>query len=570
MFWNSQTCDEALVESFGRELKIAPVTARLLVQRGLGTLEEADLFLRPSLAHLRDPFELAGMAAAVDRVSQAVDNAEDVVVFGDYDVDGVTSTVQLVSLLRTLGLNPRFCVPRRLEEGYGLSREAIDRVVDGAVPALFIALDCGTNAHNSIAYLRELGSDVIVVDHHQSKVTPPEGCVFVNPHVNDPADAPWANLCTAGLVFKLLHGLLKRRREAGDRRVETVRLRDYLDLVAMGTVADLVPLKGENRILSWFGLRHLSANGRPGVRALAEVSGLDAGQALVSSDISFRLGPRINASGRLADAALPVELLLSEDPAACRRIARQLDGMNRERQTIERTISEQAVERVETAYREDPGLVLFGEDWHPGVVGIVASRISRRFHKPTVVLGREGELAKGSGRGIPGVDLVKVFKGCAHLLDHWGGHPMAAGLSLAAEAVDEFREAFVGSLRSLYPEGLPRPTLTLDAWVEAGELDELLLEELDLLHPFGQGNDEPVFGLRSVRLREAPVPFGKANFRFRIPAGPGAAAVPAVAWRTAEPPPPAVPVDLAVRFAWNHWRGERSPQATLMAWRRVE
>jgi single-stranded-DNA-specific exonuclease len=203
----------------------------------------------------------------------------------------------------------------------GLSRNAIDRVFGGEIPQLFIALDCGTNAHEPIAYLRELGVDVIIVDHHQTKTQAPTDCIFVNPHVNDSEDAPWRDLCTAGLVFKLLHGLLKHRRDAEDPRVEGIQLKDYLDLVAMGTVADLVPLHGENRILSWFGLRHLRANGRIGIRALAEISGIDSGQEMASSDISFKIAPRINASGRLADASLPINLLLHEDYSECQKMA---------------------------------------------------------------------------------------------------------------------------------------------------------------------------------------------------------------------------------------------------------
>ncbi|MDP4879355.1 MAG: DHH family phosphoesterase, partial [Opitutales bacterium] len=378
MLWSTNDIDESLTADLSAKLGVSTVAAQLLIQRGLNTTEKAEEFLRPRLAHLQNPFELSNLEAAVTRIEQAIEGKENVVVFGDYDVDGVTSTVQLVSMLRSLDLEPRYFVPRRLDEGYGLSRDAIDRVFDGVKADLFIALDCGTNAHDPIAYLRELGVDVIVVDHHQTKTEAPTDCIFVNPHVNDSADAPWRDLCTAGLVFKLLHGLLKKRREAEDPRVESIQLQDYLDLVAMGTVADLVPLQGENRILSWFGLRHLRANDRVGVRALAEVSGIDSAQEMASADISFKLGPRINASGRLADATLPINLLLSDDYKACRGMATELDEMNRERQTIERAITQAAEAQVVAEFADAPGGVLFGDDWHPGVVGSVASRVSRR------------------------------------------------------------------------------------------------------------------------------------------------------------------------------------------------
>lgn len=568
MLWTTTEINEPLAADLSAGLRVSKVMGQLLAQRDLGSIEVAEEFLRPRLAHLEDPFALSNMRAAVTRIEQAIAANESVVVFGDYDVDGVTSTVQLVHMLRTLGLEPRFCVPRRLDEGYGLSREAIDRVFAGQIPALFIALDCGTNAHEPIAYLRELGCDVIVVDHHQAKTQAPQDCIFVNPHVNDPESAAWRNLCTAGLVFKLLHGLLKSRREAEDPLVAEIQLKDYLDLVAMGTVADLVPLRQENRILSWFGLRHLRANGRTGVRALAAVSGIDSSQEMTSSDISFKLAPRINASGRLADATLPIGLLLSDDMSGCQKIAQELDAMNRERQAIERGIAAEAERRAAIEFANEPGIVLFGEDWHAGVVGIVASRVSRRFHKPCVVLGADGEATHGSGRSVAMVNLVEVFQRCADLLGHWGGHPMAAGVSLPTANVEAFTARYLESLKALYPQGLPEPSLELSTWLEVEHLEEGLLEELDRLHPFGQGNAEPTFGLRGVVLEEAPHCFGDGNFRFRMPNVHGArAGVAGIAWRMDAVPAVGRRIDMAIRFSWNYWRNNRYPQVTLIDWK---
>lgn len=571
MLWTTIETNEPLATDLSARLGVSTVIGQLLDQRGLSSMEAAEDFLRPRLAHLDNPFSMTNLEAAVERIEQAIEGQEAVVIFGDYDVDGVTSTVQLVSMLRTLELDPKFCVPRRLDEGYGISREAIDRIFDGKIPDLFIALDCGTNAHEPVAYLRELGVDVIIVDHHQAKVKAPEDCIFVNPHVNDGEDAPWRDLCTAGLVFKLLHGLLKHRREAEDPRVEGIQLKDYLDLVAMGTVADLVPLHRENRILSWFGLRHLRANGRTGIRALAEVSGIDSNQEMASSDISFKLGPRINASGRLADATLPINLLLSDDFPACHAMAMELDEMNRERQAIERGITQTASSRVVAEFADAPGIVLFGDDWHPGVVGIVASRVSRQFHKPTVILGSEGDLAKGSGRSVASVNLVEVFQRCTDLLGHWGGHPMAAGVSMEAVRVEAFTARFLESLSHLYPEGLPEPSLAISAWLQVADLNSTLLEELDRLHPFGQGNVEPVFGLRGVMLEDAPHVFGEGNFRFRMPrVGVTRQTVAGIAWRMDEVPEVGQPIDMAVRFSWNYWRNSRYPQVTLVDWKPSE
>ncbi|MFU8848250.1 MAG: single-stranded-DNA-specific exonuclease RecJ [Opitutales bacterium] len=566
MHWTTLETEEALATELAKGLRLSRTCGRLLAQLGFRSKESAEDFLRPRLAHLDNPFALTNLEAAAERIVAAVNGTEDVVVFGDYDVDGITSTVQLVGMLRYLGLEPRFCVPRRLEEGYGLSQEAMDRVFDGRMPQLFIALDCGTNAHEAVAYLLEQNIDVIVIDHHQAKEKPVSGCTLVNPHVLDPEDAPWRNLCTAGLVFKLLHGMLRKLREADDPRVASVQLKDTLDLVALGTIADLVPLHRENRILAWYGLHHLRANGRPGIRALAEVSGIDSTQEMSSTDISFKLGPRINACGRLADASRPIELLLGKNPRVCSEVARELDALNKERQTIERAITQVAETRAEEEFSGLPGVVLYDEGWHSGVVGIVASRVSRHLHKPCVILGAEGEMAHGSGRSVATVNLVEVFHCCAHLLDHWGGHPMAAGVSLKAAKVEAFTRCFNESLLKLYPEGLPEATLSISTWLTLDELNLALLTELERLHPFGQGNPEPVFGLRGVRLTEKPSPFGQNNFRFRLPADAGRG-IAGIAWGLGKPPAVGQAIDLALRFGWNQFRGRRYPQATLVDWK---
>ena len=316
--WNCPTPPPDLVDALARGLDLNPVIAGMLVARGLGDLAEAEAFLRPRLGTIEDPFNIPNLEAAARVLDEVVAAGSGVVVFGDYDVDGVTSTALLVSVLRAFGVEPRYAVPRRLEEGYGLSRAAIERVLADGVPGLFIALDCGTNALEEVAVLRARGSKVIIVDHHKSKSELPLDCILVNPHVYEQPDAPTSNLCTVGLVFKLAHGYLKLRRAANDPRALAFKLAESLDLVAMGTIADLVPLTGENRILARHGMRALEKCARPGLRSLFAVSGLAPGHALAAADISYRIGPRINASGRLADAALPVELLLSSDATVCR------------------------------------------------------------------------------------------------------------------------------------------------------------------------------------------------------------------------------------------------------------
>jgi single-stranded-DNA-specific exonuclease len=558
---------EAVAE-LSREAEVSPVIAELLLRAGFSDPAVAARFLRPTLAELADPFRLDQLDAAARRLRQAIVGREEVVVLGDYDVDGVSSTALLVSVLRRFGLSPRFVVPRRMEDGYGLSRSAIDRALEQGVPKLFVALDCGTNSQEEVAYLESRGVDVLVVDHHRSKSGPLPGGLLVNPHVYDrPDDEPWRHLCTVGLVFKLAHGLLKLLRSENDPVAGAIKLRDYLDLVAMGTIADLVPLHGENRILARYGLRTLEETRRPGLRALMEVAGVRPENGLQPVDISFRLGPRINASGRLADASLSVELLLSEDRTFCVETARQLDAFNRERQEIERLITDEAERIVESQYIDRPAIVLYGDSWHPGVVGIVAGRVSRKYHRPCVVLGNEGEFAKGSGRSVDGVNLVEVLASCADGLNSWGGHPMAVGVSVAKSQVESFRVRFEAAVEAQLGGSRGESSLTVAAWIPPEQIRDSLMEELESLHPFGQGNPEPVFGVRGVVLRQRPEVFKEQHFRFVVEDGRGRRLY-GVAWKMARRMPPVgVPLDLAVELAWNHFNDRRLLQLELIDWR---
>jgi single-stranded-DNA-specific exonuclease len=549
-------------------LQISPVLAELLVRAGWTDPDEARRFLQPRLAELDDPFRIVGVDRAVARLRQAITSRELLVILGDYDVDGVSSTAFLVAILREFGLSPRFIVPLRLEEGYGLSRNAIDRALDAGVPNLFVALDCGTNSCAEVAYLRSRGVDVIIVDHHRSKEAVPDDAILINPHVNAEAVAPaWQNLCTVGLVFKLVHALLKAERDAGNPVAQAIKLRDYLDLVAMGTVADLVPLLGENRILAKHGLSILEQTARPGLLALMEVSGIDRTNGLQPVDISFRIGPRINASGRLADASLSVELILSRDSAFCREAARQLDGFNRERQDIERRITEDAERQVEELYAADHGIVLYDDNWHPGVVGIVASRVSRKFNRPCIVLGREGELAKGSGRSVFGVSLVDALGDSNTLLSNWGGHPMAVGVSLDRLNVPEFRIRFNAAIAQRLAGCELDHTFDISTWVDLESVDEHLMGELALLHPFGQGNSKPLFAVSGAVFSKRPEVFKDQHFRFQLDDAHGRRLF-GVAWKMADRLPPAGrPVDLAFELVWNHFNGRKLLQLELLDWR---
>ena len=568
MRWNYTPVSAASAAELARSLNTTAVVAELLMRNGLADCGPAGLFLQPALATLGDPFLLANLATATDRLLIALQQKQRVAVLGDYDVDGVCSTAILVSVLRRLGLDPQYVVPRRAEEGYGLTRSSIDRALEAGKPDLFIALDCGTNSNEEVAYLRQLGVDVIVVDHHRSKEQPVLDGVLINPHVNPCAnDDAWRYLCTVGLVFKLAHGLLKRLRAENHPVALSIVLKDYLDLVAMGTIADLVPLTGENRIFARYGLRVLSETRRPGLLALMQVAGLKREQGLVPSDISFRLGPRINASGRLADASLSVDLLLSDDLSFCEKVARQLDDLNRERQDIERLITERAERYVEENFRDAAGLVLFDEDWHPGVVGIVAGRISRKYHRPTVVLGNEGELAKGSGRGLNGFNLVEILAACSGCLESWGGHPMAVGISLKKSRLDEFRAQFDDAIRRNCDANAAEPGVELSGWLDATQINEQLMGELERMHPFGMGNPEPVFGVHGVRLKTRPDVFKEQHFRFVAEDALGRR-ISGVAWKMADRlPPVGAALEFAIQLNWNYYGGRKTLQIELLDWR---
>lgn len=572
MDWKQRDIDDSSVNRLSHDLKISSFLATLLCQRAVKEPDQARLFLDPQLAHLSCPFELKGLQPAAERLLRALDHKERILIYCDYDADGVTSSTLLLTILNKLGALTSFFVPRRLEEGYGMGTAAIERAFrEEGLPALFVALDCGTNSQKEVAYIRAQGPEVLIVDHHQAKENLPQDCLLLNPHI-DSDRADHQTLCTVGLVFKLVHGLFKLMKQAEDSRLGDLRLRDELDLVALGTVADLVPLRGENRTLVHFGLKELAKGRRIGLKALATVSGIKPATPCSTADISFRLAPRINASGRLDDARLPIELLLEIDPKKCQQQAKILDEMNRERQEIELEIVRCAQAQAEMQPQDTMGLVAFHEDWHPGVVGIVAGKLCRLFHKPCIVLGCEGAYAKGSGRGVAGVNLVQVLESCQDLLTTWGGHPMAVGLSLPKERVEIFRATFDQAVKQLLDGRKPEPEILIDAWIEPRDLTIQLLQQMERLAPFGQANPEPILGVRGVVLRYPPEPFGgnQDHIRFKIPTHHGSL-LSVVGWKQADSlPPVGQPIDMAIKLGWNTWppNAPSSLQAEMITWRR--
>ena len=478
----------------------APV-GRVLWARGYREPSQAERFLEPRFEHLPNPFELKGIEAAVSRLQRALAQGERVCVYGDYDVDGVTSTALLVSVLRKLGGNVEFYVPHRLVEGYGLNVRALEKLAARGT-RLVVSADCGVTAVAEIDAAAKLGLDVVVIDHHTASQDLPRALAILNPH-QPGCTFPGRELAAVGVAFHLLLALRKRLREAGwfASRPEP-NLREVLDLVALGTIADVVPLTGPNRVLVHFGLKELARGGRVGVLALKSVAQL-AGE-VTAGDVGFKLGPRINAAGRLDDASVGVRLLLSEDLREARALAEQLDRANAERQDLQVRIANEAIAHAEKLGPPEARrtLVVSSSGWHVGVVGIVAARLVERFHRPALVIAEEGGVAKGSGRSVEGFHLYDALARCAHHLTKFGGHKHAAGVTLDTGRISDFAQALEAEGREALDPAQLSARLRIDAELHPREVRMELASQLRRLAPFGAGNPEPVFFCRELAAHE--------------------------------------------------------------------
>lgn len=474
-----------------------PCVVELLKRKNFANAEEVNAFLQPRLSSVCDPFLLPNMNLAVRRILRAIDGNERLVLFGDYDVDGVTALALLSEMLRAYGALPKLFLPLRMEEGYGLSRESVDRCIAQHGPQLLIAVDCGTSSACEVAELKGRGVDVIVIDHHVPKSVLPDCVAVVNPKTG--TDCSFHYLCSVGIVFKLCHALLKTR------PAPQFDLKEQLDLVALGTVADIVPLQGENRVFVQRGTLEIARSSRPGIRRLLEVAAVRA--PITAEDIAFRLGPRLNAAGRLATAEKALRLLLTKDDAEALDLAVLLDVQNRERQAVEKRICGEADKELEKTFdpRCDAAIVVGARDWHPGVLGIVASRLARKYHRPTLVIGFDSSgLGKGSGRSIDGFSLVEALSHCEKLLEKFGGHEMAAGLVVKEEHFPAFAGFFKETARERLSDEDLQPCLHLDHELMFSELNAELLQWYQVLEPFGNGNVRPTFVARSVVPAVAP------------------------------------------------------------------
>ncbi len=513
--WRQRTVSELdVVSRLQRDLNsLAEPLARLLVLRGVQTFEDARLFFRGSLGDLHDPFQMRDMDRAADRLARAIESRERVLVFGDYDVDGVTSTVLMVSFLRERNVPVDYHVPDRVEEGYGLNTLAIDRAVElGAT--LMVSLDCGITAVEEAAHARARGIDLVICDHHTPGELLPDAFAVLDPKRPD-CGYPFKELSGCGVGFKLIQAVLQRLRLDPDEAFK------YLDLVAISSASDIVPVTGENRLLMREGFRLIDEGPRPGLAAMAACSGITLSPCN-SGRIVFGVGPRLNAAGRMAGASTAVELLLAGSLDEAAPLAAELERVNAERRAVDERILAEAADEADRAMPRS-GLVLFRPDWHPGVIGIVASRIVERFYRPTVMLCRVNGKIKGSARSIEGVNVYDALKRCSHLLDAFGGHDYAAGVTLQEETVPAFVEAFDEAIRQVAKEELFTPAINVDADLDLSDLDDRFWAVLKQFGPFGPANARPVFRAKELRLVGRPKTVGRdaSHVKFTVRAGNG-------------------------------------------------
>lgn len=573
--WHVRPHDALAVAAIERTAGVSSIVAALLAGRGITAAAEVKAFLAGSLSNLRDPETLPGVPAAADRILAAVKAGRKVVVYGDYDADGMTATAILVGCLEALDASPRWFVPNRFDEGYGLSIDALERLAaDGA--QLVVTVDCGIASVAEAARARELGLELVVTDHHAFAETLPVADVLVHPRLPG-TSYPFGELSGAGVAFKLAWAIATRA--SGAKQV-TPRLREMLlrgvGLAAFGTVADMVPLVDENRILVRQGLECLRSRGGPGLDQLMGLLKLTQKAALDAEDIAFGLGPNLNAAGRFGEAAKGIELLITADPARAENLASYIFALNAQRKTEERsmlvTATKQALEDFDP--EADAALVLADRGWNSGIVGLVAGKLADRFHRPVVVIARgahEGLVATGSARSVPGFDIHAALMPCRHLLVTCGGHPAAAGLRVEDQKIDEFRVALVAEVASRMPDELRRGSLSLDGETTLAGVTLRSIEEIERLAPFGQGNRRPVLCASRVTLASPPRTIGEGDRHLSFQLSQHGTRIRGVAWGSAEwlphLPPPGQPFHIAFKPKINDHGGFRKAEVEVIDWR---
>lgn len=560
MQWIFKEYDPDQLLIFSRSLGLDPLYGKLLLTRNIVTQKQLDEYFNPTPDKLHDPFLMKDLEKAILRIQQALTGGEKILVYGDYDVDGITSASVLYLFFKKMGGDICYYIPDREKEGYGLSREGLDHAASQGV-SLIITCDCGINAVDKVRYANQKGLDVIITDHHEPSLELPPALAIVNPKQNDDT-YPEKNLCGAGVAFKLIQGYCRYE------NLDEESAYDYLDLVALGTAADIVNMTGENRILMSEGLRKInSGKNRIGLKALMDVSRIRPEEMDVSK-IVFGIAPRLNAVGRLGEASRAVKLLTTLDPDEAKTYSEILDDENTQRRVIEKDVMEEAIRIIEKRYsRKLPKiLILHNSTWHPGVIGIVASKIKERYHRPVIMIAFQDNLGKGSGRSITGFDLYGALHVHEKWLQSYGGHVMAAGLTISKENLDQFiRDLHKFAEDTISPDIL-EPRIYIDAEVEMEQINMELLTFLDRLRPFGPGNMRPKFCLRNVQPQRASI-VGGNHLKFR--ARKNHVSLDCIAWNFGEDLPLVSEshkaVDLVFVPSINDWNGTRSIQLIVKA-----
>jgi single-stranded-DNA-specific exonuclease len=569
--WHLRQPDPEIVSALSNTLPCDPATAAVLVNRDILSPEAAHCFVNVSLNHLRSPFTLKDMDTAVRRIYKAIKGNEKILIFGDYDVDGITATVLLLDFLRQLSVEATYYIPHRITEGYGLQPRHIAEYARPGQVGLIITADCGSGSHTAVKYANEAGIDIIITDHHNISTDIPPALAVINPKRRD-CPAGMDNLAGVGVAFLLLISLRKYLRDQGywQDRPEP-NLKNYCDLVALGTVADMVPLVRENRIFCKTGLRLMQRGDRPGLQALLQASAVQE-VSVDADDIAFRLAPRLNAAGRIDHAAAAVNLLLAQDLALAKEGAQRLNLCNQRRQALEKTILED-IQIYLTGHPQllrQHSLVISRNGWHPGILGIAASRTVDRYFRPVVLIATppegEGDIAKGSARSIPALDMYKALSACAQHLEGFGGHAQAAGLQIRNENIYAFQRAFDSVIQAMAaPEDLI-PKLLIDYPLEFNAISDSLLDELESLAPFGAGNPEPLFIADSVRVVSSKIVGSHHRQMVLRQSATGAdASVRAIHFNVDERLAHKDAFDQMVfRLRWNRWNGKKTAQMVVI------
>ena len=549
--WIIEKENPKLRDKLAKSLQISPITAQILVNRGIENETEANLFLNCTLFDLPSPYLMKGMDRAVERIKKALENNERIAIYGDYDVDGVTSTALLYSFLKVLKANVTYYNPDRLKEGYGINIDAVKKLAEQGV-SLIISGDCGITAVKEIEQAKELGVEFIVTDHHKPPQELPRAVSILNPKLSE-CKYPGKEIVGVGVIFNLVIALRRALRDEGFFKNGEPNLGDYLDLVALGTVADCAPLLDVNRILVKEGIKRMQSPKRLGVQALKEASSIKG--EVTSYDLGFKLGPRINASGRMSTAENAVALFISEDLGEARELARELNEKNSNRQSTEAEIIKEAISLLESnpALIGANSIVLASRNWHPGIIGIVASRIVERYEKPTMLIAiSEDGVGKGSGRSLEGINIYAALSECRELFLQFGGHEQAAGLSIREENVEKFREMFDKALEN--SEEQYEKKLKVDCSIELDSLTDSLISEFELLQPFGIGNPEPALLSRTVEVVSQRI-FKDKHLGFKVKKG--TKLFDAIWFNMKEPFTLPDKVDMVFTPEFNKWNGKK-------------